>query len=98
MQTSSTQKYPSLIDTFFVTHTVNGEIFQDEDHRIYFESGSASGSGGCGDKEEGVDHQDDEDEDGDGDALLCYIWEKFRKKSAVQAVSEKKSRRFPGDM
>nr|GEX11929.1 F-box domain, leucine-rich repeat domain, L domain-like protein [Tanacetum cinerariifolium] len=32
-----------------------------------FESGGASGSGGCGDKEEGADHQDDEDEDGDGD-------------------------------
>nr|GEZ39177.1 hypothetical protein [Tanacetum cinerariifolium] len=31
-----------------------------------FESGGASGSGGCAD-EEGADHQDDEDEDGDGD-------------------------------
>nr|GEX64557.1 F-box domain, leucine-rich repeat domain, L domain-like protein [Tanacetum cinerariifolium] len=31
-----------------------------------FESGGASGSGGCGDDEEGVDDQDDEDEDGDG--------------------------------
>nr|GEY75104.1 hypothetical protein [Tanacetum cinerariifolium] len=40
-----------------------------------FESGGASGSDGCGDEEEGADHQDDEDEDGDGDgdALLCYI-------------------------
>nr|GEZ51133.1 F-box domain, leucine-rich repeat domain, L domain-like protein [Tanacetum cinerariifolium] len=27
----------------------------------------ASRSGGCGDDEEGADHQDDEDEDGDGD-------------------------------
>nr|GEW72850.1 F-box domain, leucine-rich repeat domain, L domain-like protein [Tanacetum cinerariifolium] len=33
-----------------------------------FESGGASGSGGCEDEEEGADHQDDEDEDGDGDA------------------------------
>nr|GFD25109.1 hypothetical protein [Tanacetum cinerariifolium] len=33
-----------------------------------FESGGASESGGCGDEEEGADHQDDEDEDGDGDA------------------------------
>nr|GFA99567.1 hypothetical protein [Tanacetum cinerariifolium] len=33
-----------------------------------FVSGGASGSGGCGDEEEGADHQDDEDEDGDGDA------------------------------
>nr|GEY85544.1 hypothetical protein [Tanacetum cinerariifolium] len=32
-----------------------------------FESGGASGSGGCGDEEEGADHQDDEDEEGDGD-------------------------------
>nr|GEY82705.1 F-box domain, leucine-rich repeat domain, L domain-like protein [Tanacetum cinerariifolium] len=33
-----------------------------------FESGGASGSGSCGDEEEGADHQDDEDEDGDDDA------------------------------
>nr|GEZ43164.1 F-box domain, leucine-rich repeat domain, L domain-like protein [Tanacetum cinerariifolium] len=32
-----------------------------------FESGGASGSGGCGDDEEGADHQDEEGEDGDGD-------------------------------
>nr|GEW37517.1 hypothetical protein [Tanacetum cinerariifolium] len=32
-----------------------------------FESGGASGSGGCEDDEEGADRQDDEDEDGDGD-------------------------------
>nr|GEW72346.1 hypothetical protein [Tanacetum cinerariifolium] len=32
----------------------------------HFESGGASGSGGCRDDEEGADHQD-EDEDGDGD-------------------------------
>nr|GEW33842.1 hypothetical protein [Tanacetum cinerariifolium] len=95
MQTSSTQEYPSLINTFFVAHTVNGEFLRDEDRRIYeemgrleamgtytndeinrlargdmfsqFESGGASGSGGCGDEEEGADHQKDEDEDGDGD-------------------------------
>nr|GEV04531.1 hypothetical protein [Tanacetum cinerariifolium] len=35
-----------------------------------FESGGASGSGGCRDEEEGADHQDDEDEDGDGDAQV----------------------------
>nr|GFB31694.1 hypothetical protein [Tanacetum cinerariifolium] len=29
--------------------------------------GGASGSSGCGDEEEGADHQNDEDEDGDGD-------------------------------
>nr|GFB66781.1 hypothetical protein [Tanacetum cinerariifolium] len=33
---------------------------------VWFDSGGASGSGGCGDKEEGANHQDDEDEDGDG--------------------------------
>nr|GFA11438.1 F-box domain, leucine-rich repeat domain, L domain-like protein [Tanacetum cinerariifolium] len=32
-----------------------------------FELGGASGGGGCGDEEEGVNHQDDEDEDGDCD-------------------------------
>nr|GEZ62286.1 hypothetical protein [Tanacetum cinerariifolium] len=36
-QTSTTQEYPSLIDTFFVAHTVNGELFRDEDRRIYEE-------------------------------------------------------------
>nr|GFA56448.1 F-box domain, leucine-rich repeat domain, L domain-like protein [Tanacetum cinerariifolium] len=109
-QTSTTQEYPSLIDTFFVAHTVNEEFLRDEDRSIYekmrrleatgtytddeinrlargckqrghipgvgmvygsqpaqFESGGASGSGGCGDEEEGADHQDDEDEDEDGD-------------------------------
>nr|GEZ50530.1 hypothetical protein [Tanacetum cinerariifolium] len=145
--TSTTQEYPSLIDTFFVAHTVNEEFLRDKDRRIYeemrrlevmgtytddeinhlarggkqrrhiagvgrvlpawataspstpahdstlnslhkkvdfmmsifksdskysdmfsqFESGGASGSGGCMDEEEGADHQDDEDEDGDGD-------------------------------
>nr|GEV19106.1 cytochrome c-type biogenesis ccda-like chloroplastic protein [Tanacetum cinerariifolium] len=35
MQTSTTQEYPSLIDTFFVAHTVNGEFLWDEDRRTY---------------------------------------------------------------
>ncbi|GKA76577.1 hypothetical protein Tco_0783038 [Tanacetum coccineum] len=34
---SGTQEYPSLIDTFFLAHTVNGEFLQDEDRRIYEE-------------------------------------------------------------
>nr|GEY73387.1 F-box domain, leucine-rich repeat domain, L domain-like protein [Tanacetum cinerariifolium] len=34
-QSSTTQEYPSLIDTFFVAHTVNGEFLRDEDRRIY---------------------------------------------------------------
>nr|GEY16856.1 RNA-directed DNA polymerase, eukaryota [Tanacetum cinerariifolium] len=36
-QTSKTQEYPSLIDTFFVAHTVNGEFLRDEDRCIYEE-------------------------------------------------------------
>nr|GEU42608.1 hypothetical protein [Tanacetum cinerariifolium] len=153
MQTSTTQEYSSLIDTFFVAHTVNRDFLRDEDRRIYeemrrleamgtytndeinrlaqggkqrghiagvgrvlparataspstpahdstlnslhkkvdfmmsifksdskysdmfsqFESGGTSGSGDCGDEEEGADHQDDEDEDGDG-MLSCVIY------------------------
>nr|GEZ67222.1 hypothetical protein [Tanacetum cinerariifolium] len=63
-QSSATREYPSPIDTFFVAHTVNGEFLLDEDRRIYFESGGASGSGVCGDDEESAD----DDEDGDGDS------------------------------
>ncbi|GJX36881.1 hypothetical protein Tco_0248438 [Tanacetum coccineum] len=37
LMSSATQEYPSLIDTFFVAHTVNGEFLQDEDRRIYEE-------------------------------------------------------------
>nr|GEU99214.1 F-box domain, leucine-rich repeat domain, L domain-like protein [Tanacetum cinerariifolium] len=36
-QTSTTQEYPSLIDTFFMAHTVNEEFLWDEDRRIYEE-------------------------------------------------------------
>nr|GFA84052.1 F-box domain, leucine-rich repeat domain, L domain-like protein [Tanacetum cinerariifolium] len=35
--TSTTQEYPSLIDTFFVAHTVNEEFLRDENRRIYEE-------------------------------------------------------------
>nr|GFC56346.1 hypothetical protein [Tanacetum cinerariifolium] len=35
--TSTTQEYPSLIDTFFMAHIVNGEFLRDEDRRIYEE-------------------------------------------------------------
>nr|GEX80614.1 hypothetical protein [Tanacetum cinerariifolium] len=38
-QTSTTQEYPSLIDTFFVAHTINGEFLQDED-RLRFPTAS----------------------------------------------------------
>nr|GEY05655.1 hypothetical protein [Tanacetum cinerariifolium] len=72
----TTQEYPSLIDTYFVAHTVKGVFTRDEDHLIYFESAGASGSGGsdgCGDDEESAD--DEEDEDGDGDIFLLYSYE-----------------------
>ncbi|GJY57549.1 putative reverse transcriptase domain, ribonuclease H-like domain, aspartic peptidase domain protein [Tanacetum coccineum] len=36
-QSSGTQEYPSLIDTFFVEHTINEEFLQNEDRRIYEE-------------------------------------------------------------
>ncbi|GJS25717.1 secretory carrier-associated membrane protein 4 [Tanacetum coccineum] len=99
-QASDTQDYPSLIDTFWRTHTVDGVFPKDEDRRIYeemkrleatgeytedeinalagvdfmmslfrsdskysdmfkeFESGGASGSGGCGDDEESGDDEE----------------------------------------
>ncbi|GKC30221.1 hypothetical protein Tco_1037515 [Tanacetum coccineum] len=73
-QSSDTQEYPSLIDTFWRTHTVDGVFPKDEDRRIYEEmkrledTGGASGSGGCGDDEESGDDEEGEDEDGDGDS------------------------------
>ncbi|GJV07153.1 F-box domain containing protein [Tanacetum coccineum] len=147
-QASDTQEYPSLIDTFWRTHTVDGVFPKDEDRRIYeemkrleatgeytedeinalarggklrghipgvgrvlpsratsrpsmpapdkslksmhrkvdfmmslfrsdskysdmfkeFESGGASGSGGCGDDEESGDDEDGEDEDDDDES------------------------------
>nr|GEU48585.1 F-box domain, leucine-rich repeat domain, L domain-like protein [Tanacetum cinerariifolium] len=36
-QSSGTQEYPSLIDTFFMAHTVNGVFTRDEDRLIYEE-------------------------------------------------------------
>nr|GFA43169.1 hypothetical protein [Tanacetum cinerariifolium] len=35
MESSATREYPSLIHTFFVTHTVNEVFTQDEDQAIY---------------------------------------------------------------
>nr|GEV80527.1 RNA-directed DNA polymerase, eukaryota, reverse transcriptase zinc-binding domain protein [Tanacetum cinerariifolium] len=37
-RSSATQEYPSLIDTFFVVHTVNREFLLDEDRCIYEET------------------------------------------------------------
>ncbi|GJR91604.1 hypothetical protein Tco_0215615, partial [Tanacetum coccineum] len=136
-QALDTQEYPSLIDTFWRTHTVDGVFPKDEDRRIYeemkrleatgeykedeinalarggklcghipgvgrvllksmhrkvdfmmslfrsdskysdmfkeFESGGASGSGGCGDDEESGDDEDGEDEDDDGERFLLML-------------------------
>nr|GFC58406.1 hypothetical protein [Tanacetum cinerariifolium] len=37
MESSSTREYPSLIHTFFVTHTVGGVFVRDEDRALYNE-------------------------------------------------------------
>ncbi|GJW73433.1 glycerophosphodiester phosphodiesterase GDPD1, chloroplastic-like protein, partial [Tanacetum coccineum] len=37
MQSSATQEYPSLIQTFFDIHTVGGVFLRDEDRRLYEE-------------------------------------------------------------
>ncbi|GKB39922.1 hypothetical protein Tco_0884864 [Tanacetum coccineum] len=37
MQSSATQEYPSLIQTFFDTHTVGGVFLRDKDRRLYEE-------------------------------------------------------------
>ncbi|GJZ50265.1 hypothetical protein Tco_0604455 [Tanacetum coccineum] len=37
MEISATREYPSLIHTFFVTHTINGVFTRDEDRAIYEE-------------------------------------------------------------
>ncbi|GKC44462.1 hypothetical protein Tco_1062184, partial [Tanacetum coccineum] len=46
-----------------------GTYTDDEINRLArFESGGASGSGGCGDDEESADDQEDEDGNGDDDS------------------------------
>ncbi|GJR05406.1 hypothetical protein Tco_0528390 [Tanacetum coccineum] len=37
ISSSATQEYPSLIQTFFDTHTVGGIFLRDEDQRLYEE-------------------------------------------------------------
>nr|GEZ24609.1 F-box domain, leucine-rich repeat domain, L domain-like protein [Tanacetum cinerariifolium] len=44
-QSSATQEYPSLIDTFFVAHTVNEVFTRDEDRFIYEEMGMLEATG-----------------------------------------------------
>nr|GEY72634.1 hypothetical protein [Tanacetum cinerariifolium] len=72
MESFATRENPSLIQTFFQTHTI-GEVFlRDKDRALYLESqpefGSGSESGGCGDDEPSDDEDDDEDEDDEEDA------------------------------
>nr|GEW79564.1 hypothetical protein [Tanacetum cinerariifolium] len=45
MQSSVTQEYPSLIQTFFDTHTVGGVFLRDEDQRLYEEMVRLQGLG-----------------------------------------------------
>ncbi|GJZ24864.1 hypothetical protein Tco_0562323 [Tanacetum coccineum] len=45
MQSSATQEYPSLIQTFFDTHTVGGVFLRDEDRRLYEEMVRLQGLG-----------------------------------------------------
>nr|GEU97552.1 F-box domain, leucine-rich repeat domain, L domain-like protein [Tanacetum cinerariifolium] len=58
---NSLHKKVDFMMIFFKSDSKYSDMFSQ------FESGGASGSGGCGDEEEGADHQDDEDEDDDGD-------------------------------
>nr|GEY31050.1 hypothetical protein [Tanacetum cinerariifolium] len=56
MESSATWEYPSLIHTFFVTHTINGVFMRDEDRAIYEQMlrlqalGSKTPSGYCQDR------------------------------------------------
>ncbi|GJS64510.1 hypothetical protein Tco_0679074 [Tanacetum coccineum] len=52
-----------------------------------FESGGASGSGGCKDDEESADDQEDEDEDGDGDKRKLILDCKTRWNSTYYMLS-----------
>nr|GFD14413.1 F-box domain, leucine-rich repeat domain, L domain-like protein [Tanacetum cinerariifolium] len=67
----STPAYDSTLNSLHKKVDFMMSIFKSDskysDMFSQFESGGASGSGGCGDEEEGADHQKDEDEDGDGD-------------------------------
>nr|GEZ63002.1 hypothetical protein [Tanacetum cinerariifolium] len=66
IESLATREYPSLIHTFFLTHTAGGVFLNSEDKALYLESqpeyGGGSESGGCGDDEPGDDEDDGEDE------------------------------------
>nr|GFB09040.1 F-box domain, leucine-rich repeat domain, L domain-like protein [Tanacetum cinerariifolium] len=67
----STPAHDSMLNSLHKKVDFMMSIFKSDskysDMFLHFESGGASGSGGCGDEEEGADHQDDEDKDSDGD-------------------------------
>ncbi|GJX53621.1 hypothetical protein Tco_0281990 [Tanacetum coccineum] len=58
---NSLHKKVDFMMSLFISDSKYSDMFSQ------FESGGASGSGGCGDDEETADDQEDEDEDGDGD-------------------------------
>nr|GEY71139.1 retrotransposon protein, putative, Ty3-gypsy subclass [Tanacetum cinerariifolium] len=72
----STLAHDSMLNSLHKKVDFMMSIFKSDskysDMFLQFESGGASGSGGCGDEEEGADHQDDEDEDGDGDTYCKF--------------------------
>ncbi|GJZ91321.1 UDP-glycosyltransferase 86A1 [Tanacetum coccineum] len=70
MESSTTREYPSLIQTYFDTHTVDGIFLRDEERLLYsqHEVGSGIGSGEGEDDEPGDDkdageEEEDKDED-----------------------------------
>ncbi|GJU81701.1 RNA-directed DNA polymerase, eukaryota [Tanacetum coccineum] len=58
MESSATREYPSLIQTFFVTHTVGGVFLRDEDRALYEEMLRLQGLGY--NTETGVPYTEDE--------------------------------------
>ncbi|GJT97402.1 RNA-directed DNA polymerase, eukaryota [Tanacetum coccineum] len=58
METSATREYPSLIHTFFLTHTVNGVFLNHEDKALYEEMLRLQGLGS--NTETGVPYTEDE--------------------------------------
>nr|GEY02816.1 hypothetical protein [Tanacetum cinerariifolium] len=61
-----TYKTCTIIEEEMRRLEATGTYIDDEINRLA-RGGGVSGSGGCGNNEEGADDQDDEDEDGDGD-------------------------------
>ncbi|GJZ94452.1 hypothetical protein Tco_0666655 [Tanacetum coccineum] len=58
MESSTTREYPSLIHTFFLTHTVNGVFLNPEDKALYDEMMRLQGVGS--NTETGVPYTEDE--------------------------------------